>query len=156
MNTGNKVKKSKKLKILFACTGNSCRSQMAEGFAKNILGEHCEVYSAGVEAHGLNPKAVETMKEVGIDISDQYSKTIDKVPWQDMDIIITLCGHAAETCPAVPSQANRIHWGITDPVKSTGSESEINKVFQQVRDDIKARILDLKKTLTSSKKNHSN
>ena len=140
----------KKTKILFLCTGNSCRSQMAEGLTRKILGDRFTVFSAGIEAHGLNPHSVECMKEIGIDISSQHSKTIDAVPWQEMDIIITLCGHAAETCPNVPSRAEHMHWDLDDPAKTVGSEQEIMQKFRKVRDEIQEHIMQLKNRFPES------
>jgi arsenate reductase len=113
---------------------------MAEGFARQILGDEYEIFSAGVEAHGLNALAADSMKEIGIDISGQHSKTVDEVPWKEMDIIITLCGHAAETCPTLPVNATLIHWDLDDPAKATGSESEVKRVFRTIRNDIKTRV----------------
>ncbi|QZT35463.1 arsenate reductase (thioredoxin) [Caldalkalibacillus thermarum TA2.A1] len=126
--------------IYFLCTGNSCRSQMAEGWAKKYLGDRFEVYSAGIEAHGVNPKAVEAMKEVGIDISDQTSDVIDPELLNKADYIITLCGHANDVCPTTPPGKNRWHWGFDDPAKAEGTEEEKWAVFRRVRDEIGARI----------------
>jgi len=126
--------------IYFLCTGNSCRSQMAEGWAKKLLGEEWEVRSAGIEAHGLNPKAVKAMKEVGIDISNQKSETIDQEILNHAAMVVTLCGDAAERCPVTPPHVRREHWGFPDPAKAVGSEEEIWAVFQRVRDEIGERI----------------
>lgn len=130
-------------KIYFLCTGNSCRSQMAEGYAKAILGDQYEIRSAGVEAHGLNPLAIEVMSEDGIDISQQSSKLIDPSYFERSDLIITLCGDARDRCPMVPPQAKSIHWNLPDPAQAQGSYSEKLKVFRQVRDEIKKYVLDL-------------
>jgi arsenate reductase len=116
---------------------------MAEGFGKELLAGRFEVFSAGVEAHGLNPRAVEAMKEIHIDISKQRSKIVDEVPYEEMDLIITLCGHAAETCPAVSGKTKQIHWDLDDPARATGSEEEIRQTFRRVRDEIRNRILGL-------------
>jgi arsenate reductase len=129
-----------KKKIYFLCTGNSCRSQMAEGFGKKILGDRYEVYSAGLEAHGLNPYAVKVMAEKGIDISGQTSDVIDPELLQKVDYVITLCGHADEHCPITPPHVKRLHWGFEDPAKAEGTEEERWAVFQRVRDEIEARI----------------
>ncbi|WP_226003000.1 arsenate reductase (thioredoxin) [Paenibacillus sp. BJ-4] len=126
--------------IYFLCTGNSCRSQMAEGWAKKYLGSNWNVYSAGIEAHGLNPKAVQAMSEVGIDISGQTSDIIDPVLLNNADLVVTLCGDAADKCPITPSQVRREHWGFDDPAKAEGSEEEKWGVFQQVRDQVGERI----------------
>ena len=90
--------------VLFLCTGNSCRSQMAEAWAKHLLPDNVEVYSAGIEAHGLNPKAVKVMAEVGIDMSKQKSETVAEVPWEDVELVISVCGHADENCPVLPQE----------------------------------------------------
>ncbi|GGE10696.1 protein ArsC [Marinithermofilum abyssi] len=126
--------------IYFLCTGNSCRSQMAEGFGKKILGDRFDVYSAGIEAHGLNPKAVEAMKEKGIDISTQTSDVIDLEILNNADYVITLCGDANDKCPMTPPHVNRQHWGFDDPAKAKGSEEEVWDVFRRVRDEIEERI----------------
>ncbi|MEK4882222.1 MULTISPECIES: arsenate reductase (thioredoxin) [Paenibacillus] len=126
--------------IYFLCTGNSCRSQMAEGWAKQYLGKEWSVYSAGIEAHGLNPKAVQAMSEVGIDISGQTSDIIDANLLNNADLVITLCGDAADKCPMTPPQVKREHWGFDDPAKAQGSDKEKWAVFQHVRDQIGERI----------------
>lgn len=126
--------------IYFLCTGNSCRSQMAEGWAKQLLGEEWEVFSAGIEAHGLNPNAVKAMEEVDIDISNQTSDIIDKDILERADFIVTLCGDAADKCPITPPHVKRDHWGFDDPAKAIGSEEEKWVVFQRVRDEIEERI----------------
>ncbi|MEI3598607.1 MULTISPECIES: arsenate reductase (thioredoxin) [unclassified Oceanobacillus] len=129
-----------KKSIYFLCTGNSCRSQMAEGWAKYYLGEEWEVRSAGIEAHGLNPNAVKVMKEVGIDISNQKSETIDIEFLNKVTLAVTLCGDAKDSCPVTPPQVQREHWGFDDPARAKGTEEEIWKVFQRVRDEIEERI----------------
>ncbi len=126
--------------IYFLCTGNSCRSQMAEAWGKKYLGDKWNVYSAGIEAHGVNPNAVRAMKEVGMDISDQTSDTIDPDILAKADLVVTLCGHAADVCPTTPSNVKRVHWGFDDPAKATGTEEEVWAFFQRVRDEIGERI----------------
>ena len=126
--------------LYFLCTGNSCRSQMAEGWAKKYLSEDWIIYSAGIEAHGLNPKAVEAMNEVGIDISSQTSDIIDSELLNSADFVVTLCGDAADKCPMTPPQVKREHWGFDDPAKAQGTEEEKWAVFQRVRDQIGERI----------------
>ncbi|MCM2589859.1 arsenate reductase (thioredoxin) [Rossellomorea marisflavi] len=126
--------------IYFLCTGNSCRSQMAEGWAKKHLGDEWNVYSAGIEAHGLNPNAVKAMKEADIDISDQTSDIIDPAILNSADLVVTLCGDAADKCPVTPPTVKREHWGFDDPAKATGSEEEKWAFFQRVRDEIGERI----------------
>ncbi|MGN7402850.1 arsenate reductase (thioredoxin) [Cytobacillus praedii] len=126
--------------IYFLCTGNSCRSQMAEGWAKNYLGEDWNVYSAGIEAHGLNPNAVKAMKEAGIDISSQTSDIIDPEILNNADLVVTLCGDAADKCPVTPSHVKREHWSFDDPAKAEGAERYKWAFFQRVRDEIGERI----------------
>jgi arsenate reductase (thioredoxin) len=132
--------------LYFLCTGNSCRSQMAEGFGKQILGESFDVYSAGIEAHGLNPKAVKAMNEVGVDISGQTSDLIDKEILNNADYVITLCGDADDNCPVTPPHVTRWHWGFDDPARAVGTEEEKWAVFQRVRDEIEKRIQDFATT----------
>lgn len=126
--------------VYFLCTGNSCRSQMAEGFARHLGADKIEVHSAGVEAHGLNPRAVATMKEAGIDISHHKSKLIDSDLLNRADYVITLCGDANDRCPVTPPHVKRLHWGFEDPAKATGTEDEVQAKFREVRDAIKDRI----------------
>ncbi|MBD8499216.1 arsenate reductase (thioredoxin) [Paenibacillus arenosi] len=127
--------------IYFLCTGNSCRSQMADGFMKELGGEFYEVKSAGLEAHGLNPRAVQVMKEASIDISSNTSDVINPDILNRADYIVTLCGHADEHCPVI-SNTNVVkwHWGFEDPAKTIGTEEEIMAHFRIVRDAIKTRI----------------
>lgn len=126
--------------IYFLCTGNSCRSQMAEGWGHKYLDDQFEVYSAGIEAHGVNPKAIEAMKEAGVDISDQESKTINLERLNQADYVITLCGDAEERCPMTPPHVKRDHWGFEDPAKAEGTEEEKWEVFRRVRNGIEDRI----------------
>lgn len=128
--------------VYFLCTGNSCRSQIAEGFLKALGNDNrYEVKSAGLEAHGLNPNAVKTMNEAGVDISHHTSDVIDPDILKKADYIITLCGHANDNCPVVRNDhALRWHWGFDDPTKATGSDEEITAKFREVRDAIKSRI----------------
>jgi len=125
-----------KIKIVFLCTGNSCRSQMAEGFARYYGGDGMEVYSAGISPAGVNPKAVAVMKEAGIDISAQTSKAIDKNILDQADYIITLCGDARESCPVVPGKVQKRHWPLEDPARAEGSDVEKMAKFRAVRDQI--------------------
>ena len=129
-------------KVMFLCTGNSCRSQMAEGFARTLGKGLIEPYSAGLIAAGVNKRAIAVMKEIGIDISGQKSEEIDAGLLQTMDVIITLCGNAEESCPYTPPQIKRIHWPINDPVGTIGTEEEIMKQFRRARDEIKIKIED--------------
>ncbi|BCG59288.1 arsenate reductase (thioredoxin) [Paenibacillus sp. URB8-2] len=126
--------------IYFLCTGNSCRSQMAEGWAKKYLSDGWNIYSAGIEAHGLNPKAVQAMNEVDIDISGQTSDIIDPELLNNADLVVTLCGDAADKCPITPPKVKREHWGFDDPAKAQGTEEDKWAVFQRVRDQVGARI----------------
>ncbi|OIO61098.1 MAG: arsenate reductase (thioredoxin) [Alphaproteobacteria bacterium CG_4_10_14_0_2_um_filter_63_37] len=129
-----------KRRILFLCTGNSCRSQMAEGWMRRLGGETWEVFSAGIEAHGLNPRAVAAMNEVGIDIGGQSSDILDPELLPSLDLLVTVCGHADETCPVVPANCRKIHWPLPDPAKATGTEEEVAAQFRAVRDELKARV----------------
>ena len=124
-------------RILVLCTGNSCRSQMAEGYLRHFLGDRAEVQSAGVVAHGLNPRAVTVMAETGIDISAHRSKTIDELEGEHFDHVITVCDHARENCPWFPAAAKRWHQDFPDPAKATGTDEEILDRFRQVRDQIR-------------------
>lgn len=126
-----------KKKILVLCTGNSCRSQMAEGYLRHFAGEKAEVYSAGVEAHGVNPLAVEIMKEDGIDISLHTSNNIDEYRGIDFDFVITVCDNAKERCPFFPTKAKKFHQNFPDPAKAEGSPEEVKKMFREVREAIK-------------------
>lgn len=124
--------------ILFLCTGNSCRSQMAEGFTKKMFPKNMEIFSAGLEPKGVHPMAVKVMQEVGIDISRQRSKNISEVPIDKIDLVVTLCGDTAERCPVFPGKVKRIHWEIEDPAKTRGSDKEIAIAFRKTRDKIKS------------------
>jgi arsenate reductase (thioredoxin) len=126
--------------MYFLCTGNSCRSQMAEGWAKELLGDEWEVRSAGIEAHGINPNAVKAMNEVGIDISNQKSEMIDSEYLNNATMAVTLCGDAADRCPMTPAHVKREHWGFDDPAKAEGTNEEKWEVFERVRDEIGERI----------------
>ncbi len=126
--------------VLFLCTGNSCRSQMAEGFARSLKSSEIEAYSAGVERHGLNPDAVRVMAEAGVDISGQSSKTVDELPSLRFDYVVTLCGHASENCPFFPGAAKRLHVGFDDPpalAKNAKNEEERLAPYRTVRDAIR-------------------
>jgi arsenate reductase (thioredoxin) len=129
-------------KVMFLCTGNSCRSQMAEGFARTVGKGLIEPYSAGLIAAGVNKRAISVMKEIGIDISGQKSEEINEDLLKTMDVIITLCGNAEESCPYTPPQIRRIHWPINDPVGTIGTEEEIMKEFRRARDEIGKKIED--------------
>jgi len=123
--------------ILFLCTGNSCRSQIAEGFARKLLLKDVKIYSAGLNPKEIHPMAVKVMLEIGIDISVQKSKNLWEIPIDKIGIVITLCGDAAENCPVFPGKAKRIHWILKDPAKATGNEEEMLNEFRKVREKIK-------------------
>ena len=129
--------------ILFLCTGNSCRSQMAEGYARKVAPAGTNVCSAGIEPQGVNPGAVKAMQEIGIDISGRHSKDISEVPVDEIDTVITLCGNAAENCPVFPGKVERMHWDIDDPAKASGTEEEIAEAFRSARDKITGHIDEL-------------
>ncbi len=124
----------------FLCTGNSCRSQMAEGWARHFCKDRIEVYSAGVETHGLNPRAVAVMKESDVDITHHNSKLIDPELLSCADYVITLCGDANDKCPMTPPHVKRLHWGFEDPAKAQGTDDEIQTKFREVRDDIRDKV----------------
>lgn len=126
--------------IYFICTGNSCRSQIAEGWGKDILGREWEVYSAGIETHGVNPKAVRAMDEAGIDISSQTSDLIDNDILNRSDLVVTLCSDADENCPVIPHGVKKEHWQFDDPAGKDWPE------FQRVRDEIGEKIRNFKRT----------
>ena len=142
-----------KLKVLFLCTGNSCRSQMAEGWARQLQGDLVEAYSAGLEAHGLNPNAVQVMREAGVDISGHTSKTLDQLLDVDFDHVVTVCGHAHETCPMFPGNAKVTHVGFDDPPKLAADEPDPEKAldhYRRVRDEIRDFMQNLPATLVSA------
>lgn len=124
-------------KVLVLCTGNSCRSQIAEGYLKYFAGNKAEIYSAGVETHGVNPRAIATMAEDGIDISTHTSNNINEYRNIDFDYVITVCDNAKERCPFFPSSAIKLHENFPDPAKATGSEEQVMAAFREVRQTIK-------------------
>jgi len=129
-----------KLKVLFLCTGNSCRSQMAEGWARALKADTIEAFSAGIETHGLNPSAVKVMAEAGVDISGHRSKLVDDLVDVEFDYVVTVCGHAHETCPVFPGQTRVVHVGFQDPPKlaeDAASEEEALNCYRRVRDEIR-------------------
>lgn len=129
-----------KKKILVLCTGNSCRSQMAEGLLREFYGDKYEVFSAGVNPTAVNPNAIKVMGEIGIDISKHTSKSVNEFINQNFDIIITVCDNAKESCPIFAGNAERIHWSFFDPAEAKGNDEEILKSFREVRDQIKNKI----------------
>jgi arsenate reductase len=126
-----------KKKVLVLCIGNSCRSQMAEGYLRYFGGEKADIYSAGIKTHGVNPKAIWVMKEDDIDISNQTSNSIEDYLGIDFDFVITVCDNAKESCPVFPTTAIKFHQNFEDPAKESGTEEEILKQFRKVRDMIK-------------------
>ena len=131
------------MNILFLCTGNACRSQMAEGWARQLAGSKVTVQSAGIEAHGKNPRAIKVMQEAGIDISQQQSTRVTDEMLAVADLLVTVCGHADEHCPVLPPGIRKIHWPLEDPARASGSEAEIMQVFRASRDAIRQRVQDL-------------
>lgn len=129
-----------KKRVLFLCTGNSCRSQMADGIINHDFADRIEAVSAGTEPHGLNPKAVQVMAEIGIDISGNSSDHLSQYDGQQFDFAITLCGDADEKCPLIVGGAKRVHIGFDDPPKATGSEEEVLNVYRRVRDEIREQL----------------
>lgn len=136
------------INILYLCTGNSCRSQIAEGWTRQLGEDRFEVQSAGIEAHGKNPRAISIMKEAGIDISGQESTIVTDEMLKLADVVVTVCGHADEQCPASPPNAKKVHWPLTDPAKATGSEAEIMEQFRATRTEIENRVRDLLSSLS--------
>ncbi len=133
--------------VLFLCTGNSCRSQIAEGWARHIGGDAVSVESAGIEAHGKNPRAIAVMREAGIDIAGQESTIVDDHMLQRADIVVTVCGHADEQCPVLPPGVTKLHWPLTDPAKATGSDEQIMREFRATRDEVEQRVRELLDTI---------
>ncbi len=142
-------------RILFLCTGNSCRSQMAEGWARHLHGDRFEIFSAGLEKHGVNPTAISIMAETGVDISSQTSKLITELPCRQFDLVITLCGHADANCPIFPGNSRKIHQGFDDPPKLAAlakSEHATLDCYRRVRNELKEFIKKLPKLLKPSQK----
>ena len=145
---------SEPLKLLFLCTGNSCRSQMAEGWTRHLKSNQIEAFSAGIETHGLNPHMVKVMDETGVDVSNQKSENIRDFAEHDLDVVITVCGHAHETCPVFPANCKVVHTGFPDPPKMAkelaekgATEEEQLDCYRSVRDKIKEYILTLPESL---------
>lgn len=134
---------SDRIKVMFVCTGNSARSQMAEAFARHFSQGRIEAHSAGMQPTRPNPNAVAVMRERGIDISHQQSKAFDEALARRMDHVITVCGNADEHCPVLPPEVTRIHWPIEDPAAARGTEAEILTNFREIRDEIEARVREL-------------
>ena len=151
MNLFRNKKESSLKKVMFLCTANSCRSQMAEGFAKEYGKGLIEIYSAGLMAAGVHKRAAAVMKEIGIDISRQESKTIDETLLRQMDVVVTLCNYAESLCPSTPSGIRRIHWPIKDPVGTIGTEEQIMNEFRRARDQIKEKVQKIIKDFSDAK-----
>ncbi|MFN5056093.1 MAG: arsenate reductase ArsC [Bacteroidota bacterium] len=134
------------MNILVLCTGNSCRSQIAHGYLEHFVGNKANIYSAGVETHGVNPRAIATMKEDGIDISHHTSNNVVEYKDISFDYVITVCDNAKERCPYFPSNAEKFHYNFPDPAKAVGTDEEIEQEFRRVRDMIKKYCLDFVKT----------
>lgn len=142
---------TKPIRILFLCTGNSCRSQMAEGWARALKSDRIEAYSAGIEIHGLNPNAVQVMAEAGVDISNHRSKHVDEIMDIPFDYVVTVCGHANEHCPIFPGKAKVVHAGFDDPpalARNAATEEEALNLYRRVRDEIKTFVERLPEILT--------
>lgn len=131
------------IKVMFVCTGNSARSQMAEGFSRHFGRGRIEAYSAGTEPSQLNPFAVAVMQEKGVDISGQRSKGFDEALARRMDLVVTVCGNADERCPVLPAGVRRLHWPLEDPATATGNHDLILATFREVRDQIEVRVKEL-------------
>ena len=136
------------MNILYLCTGNSCRSQIAEGWTRQLGEGRFDVQSAGIEAHGKNPRAISVMQEAGIDISGQESTIVTDEMLNLADVVVTVCGHADEQCPVLPPGVKKVHWPLTDPAKATGSEDEIMDQFRATRTDIENRVRELLTSLS--------
>jgi len=136
------------MNILFLCTGNSCRSQIAEGWARHLGGDFFQAQSAGIESHGKNPRAIAVMQDVGVDISHQEPTRLTDEMLASADYLVTVCGHADEYCPALPAGMRKEHWPLDDPARATGSEEEIMTKFMECRDDMRQRVADLIERLT--------
>jgi len=144
------LENTERLKILFLCTGNSCRSQMAEGWARHLKGGQIEAYSAGIETHGMNPNAIKVMGEAGVDISGHRSKNVEELLEIPFDYVVTVCGHAHETCPMFPRRAKVVHVGFDDPpklAKGAKTEKEALGFYRRVRDEIRDFIQTLPESL---------
>ncbi len=142
-----------KIKVLFLCTGNSCRSQMAEGWTRRLKGDVIDPYSAGIETHGLNPKAVQVMAEAGVDISNHRSKHLDELRDVEFDYVVTVCDNANESCPVFPGKVRRLHVGFDDPprlARSAKSEEEALGHYRRVRDEIRAFVENMPGALIKS------
>lgn len=137
-------------RLLFLCTGNSCRSQMAEGWARALGGDRVAVQSAGIEAHGKNPRAIAVMQEAGVDIAGQESTRLTREMLDGIDLVVTVCGHADENCPLLPPGVSKEHWPLADPARAIGAEDEVMAVFRATRDEVRERVADLLSRVASA------
>jgi arsenate reductase (thioredoxin) len=144
-----------KLRVLFLCTGNSCRSQMAEGWAKHLKSDVIDSHSAGIRPAGLSSRATEVMAEAGVDISSQWSKHVDDLPGIDFDYVITLCGNAKEHCPVFGGEARLVHVPFEDPTLAVGDPEDVMAAFRQIRDEIRAFVETLPDSLTTAGQAHN-
>ena len=144
---------TERINILYLCTGNSCRSQMAEGWTRHLGGERVNVQSAGIEAHGKNLRAIAIMADAGIDIWGQESTIVDDAMLDGADIVVTVCGHADEQCPVLRPGVEKIHWPLADPAKATGSEDEIMRAFRETCDEVERRVRELLQGLLEGQQN---
>ena len=148
------MKSRPQLRVLFLCTGNSCRSQMAEGWTRALKGDRLEAFSAGIETHGLNLRAVKVMAEAGVDISGQRSKTVSDLPTKEFDFVVTVCDRARESCPLFPGETKMVHVGFDDPprlAREARTEEEALAHYRRVRDEIKAFVETLPGVLTTER-----
>jgi len=139
-----------KQRVLILCTGNSARSQMAEGLLRDLAGDRFEVFSAGTKPGRVRPEAIAAMREFGIDISGHRSKSVDEFAQQPLDYVITVCDNARESCPVYPASVQRIHWSFEDPAAVTGFEEERMKAFREIRDQIRARLIEFTRDRSST------
>jgi arsenate reductase len=142
--------------VLFLCTGNACRSQMAEGWAHHLGGDWVQALSAGIESHGKNPRAIEVMREAGVDISRQESTRLTDEMLASATYLVTVCGDADQSCPTLPAGIRKEHWSLHDPAKAKGSEEDIMAVFRESRDDIRRRVEDLIRRLQEESRTERN
>ncbi len=142
---------SEKKRVLILCTGNSARSQMAEGLLRHMAGDSVSVFSAGVEPGFVRPQAVAAMRERGIDITRQWSKSVDEFAGQEFDYVITVCDNARDRCPVYPGETERLHWSFDDPAKAEGDEEAVLAVFRRVRDEIESRLREFSEKVMSDK-----
>ena len=128
------------MNVLFLCTGNSCRSQIAEAFGRRYQRSGHRVWSAGINPQGINPRTTETMQEIGVSLEEQFSKDLEDVPVADLDLVVTLCGHADENLPEELASIRRVHWDLEDPADAAGTDEAVQGVFREARQDIEGRV----------------